>query len=309
MPQGTVSWFDTTKGFGFVAPDDGGPDVFVHASQVGDGQLDQGQRVEFEVRQGDRGPQAEHVVALADDRPAPPEAERRQGAVAWFDADKGFGFVTPDDGTADVFVHVPSLPFDGPLEEGERVEFEVRQGDRGPQAHRVKLLDVVPEDRPMEGPLVHGTVLMQGTVSWFSEDKGFGFVVPDDLFVHGSAVAGGVLAEGQRVVFEVVQGERGLQAEQVQPVGGAPRRTPDPVRAPAAAPPGAGRTAGTVAWFTTDKGFGFITPDDGSGDVFVHFSALPDDGGPRSLAEGDRVEFEVRVGERGRTAAQVSRTG
>ena len=315
MPQGTVSWFDTTKGFGFVAPDDGGPDVFVHASQVGGAVLDEGQRVEYDVRASDRGPQAEHVRSLgpAPQAPAGPElatGDVVQGTVAWFDAGKGFGFVTPDGGGADVFVHVRALPFDGPLEEGERVELQVRQGDRGPQAESVRLLDQPPA-AGAGGAHVQGAVLMQGTVSWFSEEKGFGFLVPDDLFVHGTAVDGGVLADGQRVVFEVVQGERGPQAEQVRAVGGAaPRRTGD--RGPAAArtpPPASGRTTGSVAWFNAEKGFGFITPDDGGPDVFVHFSALPDDGGYRSLEEGERVELDVRPGERGPTAGDVRRLG
>ena len=64
MPQGTVKWFNAEKGFGFIAQDDGGPDVFVHFSAIqGDGyrSLDENQRVEFEVTQGQRGPQADQV--------------------------------------------------------------------------------------------------------------------------------------------------------------------------------------------------------------------------------------------------------
>jgi CspA family cold shock protein len=64
MAQGTVKWFNSEKGFGFIAPDDGGADVFVHFSAiVADGyrSLDENQRVEFEVTQGQKGPQAENV--------------------------------------------------------------------------------------------------------------------------------------------------------------------------------------------------------------------------------------------------------
>jgi CspA family cold shock protein len=64
MAQGTVKWFNSEKGFGFIAPDDGGADVFVHFSAIqSDGyrSLDENQRVEFEVTQGQKGPQAENV--------------------------------------------------------------------------------------------------------------------------------------------------------------------------------------------------------------------------------------------------------
>ena len=64
MAQGSVKWFNGEKGFGFIAPDGGGPDVFVHYSAIdADGyrSLDENQRVEFDVSQGQKGPQAEHV--------------------------------------------------------------------------------------------------------------------------------------------------------------------------------------------------------------------------------------------------------
>ena len=64
-------------------------------------------------------------------------------------------------------------------------------------------------------------------------------------------------------------------------------------------------TTGTVKWFNADKGFGFIAPEDGSDDVFAHFSGI-NSGGFRSLNEGDKVEFEVQQGDRGLQATNVS---
>jgi CspA family cold shock protein len=67
MAQGTVKWFNAEKGFGFIAQEDGGDDVFVHYSAIqsqGYKSLDENQKVEFDVTQGPKGPQAENVRAL-----------------------------------------------------------------------------------------------------------------------------------------------------------------------------------------------------------------------------------------------------
>ncbi|MFC9294949.1 cold-shock protein [Streptomyces sp. NPDC057011] len=68
MATGTVKWFNSEKGFGFIQQDDGGPDVFVHFSAIattGFKSLDENQKVEYTVTQGPKGPQAEQVVPLS----------------------------------------------------------------------------------------------------------------------------------------------------------------------------------------------------------------------------------------------------
>ncbi len=84
MAEGTVQWFNSEKGFGFVAPDDGRPAIYVHYSNIemaGFRSLDEGQRIEFEIAQGQKGPQAESVRLIgAGVRPPPPVLPR--GPVA-----------------------------------------------------------------------------------------------------------------------------------------------------------------------------------------------------------------------------------
>jgi len=66
------------------------------------------------------------------------------------------------------------------------------------------------------------------------------------------------------------------------------------------------RTTGTVKWFNDAKGFGFITPSDGSKDCFVHYSAIQGNGF-KTLAEGDSVEFDLVTGQKGPAAENVAR--
>ena len=165
--------------------------------------------------------------------------------------------------------------------------------------------------------------MAQGTVKWFNAEKGFGFIEPDDggedVFVHFSAIAddGGYrsLDEGQRVEYTASPGDRGPQADSIQPLGGGGRPQargerghrddPRQVRAPRTPRGGGGGNEGTVRWFNAEKGFGFIEPDEGGDDVFVHFSAIADDGGYRSLDEGQRVEYTASPGQKGLQADSV----
>ena len=139
MPHGIVRWFDAERGFGFLAPDDGSPDVFVHASEiVGDGGskvLREGQAVEFEAGKNDRGPQALRVRVTAEQ--AAGGAVGLLGTVNWYEPTKGYGFASPDGGGADIFVHSSAIVTGGVVSDGQRVAFVVVEGERGPRLAEV----------------------------------------------------------------------------------------------------------------------------------------------------------------------------
>ena len=306
MPRGTVRWFDPERGFGFLAPEDGSDDLFVHASEIvgndGTRSLREAQTVEYELGQGDRGPQAKRVRVTGG--PAAGAAVGQLGTTAWYEPAKGYGFLRPDGGGAELFVHSSAIVTGGVLSEDQRVAFLVGEGERGPQAEHV-----IPLGPQAAAPAAAQPDGADGTVSWFDESKGFGFLTPDsggeDVFVHVRALADGLtgLAEGDRVVFDVVGGDRGPQARNVSRAGAAAVRKAAP-RTPAGSRPAARPGEGVVARYDADKGFGFITPDAGGDDLFVHVSVVA---GADPLVRGERVRFTIRQSDRGPQADRVER--
>jgi CspA family cold shock protein len=166
----------------------------------------------------------------------------------------------------------------------------------------------------------------RGVVKFFNAQKGFGFIVRDDggedVFVHISAVeqAGLTgLAEGQPLEFTLVDRNGRISATDLK-IEGEPLPVTD--RGPPREREGGGggfgggggdrggpqrqltgeKASGTVKFFNAMKGFGFISRDDGQPDAFVHISAV-ERAGMVSLNEGDRLEFELEVDRRGKTAA------
>jgi CspA family cold shock protein len=155
----SVKWFNPTKGFGFVQLADGDSDAFLHISVVerfGERTLPNGATVMCQVTEGQRGLQVAEIYSIdlstATDEPpsparhAPPQAHGPattvEGMVKFFDAQKGFGFVTPDDGSRDVFVSARVLEHAGiaALQPRQRVRIDARMGDRGPLATSIELL-------------------------------------------------------------------------------------------------------------------------------------------------------------------------
>jgi cold shock CspA family protein len=152
MATGTVKWFNAEKGFGFIARDEGGDDLFVHRSVIGLEPLGEGDRVDFVEGMGPKGPSAVQVTVL-ESNPNPPSrtsAPRAAvdvsnlpvatGTVDRFDEIRGFGFIRPTSGgDGDVFFHQSSVNGVRPRV-GDEVEYRLGEGPKGPRAEAVKVL-------------------------------------------------------------------------------------------------------------------------------------------------------------------------
>src|SRR5690242_12491773 len=171
--EATVKWFNGEKGYGFVALNDGSGDVFLHVNTLqaaGYQTVSPGATLRIRVGQGQKGRQVDQVVSVDEStatatqprRPGggggfqqrPPrsfDGPRRQvdlssavdmtGTVKWYNPDKGFGFITPQNGGKDVFIHATVLERAGlgPLQEGQTVRMGVVQGQKGPEAGSINL--------------------------------------------------------------------------------------------------------------------------------------------------------------------------
>ena len=167
--RATVKWFNATKGFGFVTLEDGS-DAFCHASALASlpsAELPQGATVYCDVANGQRGMQVTNVhsvdLSTAESQPsrgggfgggggmggARPQRGPREssgpmgdGHVKFFNEQKGFGFVVPESGGADVYVHASALRRSGvpTLMPEQRVRFSTRQGMKGVEVDRIELI-------------------------------------------------------------------------------------------------------------------------------------------------------------------------
>jgi cold shock protein len=158
------------------------------------------------------------------------------GVIKWFDASKGFGFIVPDNGMADVLLHVTCLRRDGfqTAHEGARIVVEAVQRPKGLQAFRVLSMDESTAVHPaqMPAPRTHVTVtptsgLERAIVKWFNRLRGFGFLTlgegTPDIFVHMETLRRYGITElrpGQTVLVRFGPGAKGMMASEVRPDGG-----------------------------------------------------------------------------------------
>jgi len=146
----TVKWFNLTKGFGFVQPSDGSADAFLHISVVeraGHRSLPEGATIICDLSAGQKGPQVAEVHSV-ESMPAAPAYENRgdgtelEGTVKFYNAEKGFGFIVPDNGGKDVFISARVLERAGmhTLGPDQRVRVMARTGQKGPMADSIEII-------------------------------------------------------------------------------------------------------------------------------------------------------------------------
>ena len=169
MSDGVVKFFNPAKGFGFISRNDGGGDIFVHISALHDSGLDElgeNDEVSFEIER-DRRSGKESAVSLRllargvpsrggarrDDRGPPRQAQggsgdgartpagAGRGVVKWFNPSKGFGFIQPSDGGADIFVHISAVERAGlgSLNDGEELAYDLEADRRSGKMAAINL--------------------------------------------------------------------------------------------------------------------------------------------------------------------------
>ena len=179
---------------------------------------------------------------------------------------------------------------------------------------------------PMQGGAsAGGGPAVDAIVKWFNAEKGFGFAeIADgsgDAFLHVKAVQAlgrETIPPGAKLSVQVGQGQKGRQITKVLSIISEGDGAPPPARSPA--PPASSHSshapdsstatemAGTVKWFSTAKGMGFVEVDGGGKDVFVHISVV-ERAGLAGLAEGQRITMRVVDTQKGRQAVSLSAAG
>jgi cold shock protein len=205
------------------------------------------------------------------------EGEQVKAVVKWFNGVKGFGFVAPADGSADAFLHVSVLNRAGmqQIAEGTELSVKIAQGAKGPQVTTIlEVLGAAPVPAG-GGRNDRGGERQRG--GYGDRDRGG----------YGDRDRGGFGGDRQRGGY----GDRDRGG--FGGGGGRPAPTGPEVE-----------MSGTVKWFKPEKGFGFVAPDDGDKDIFVHKNILRD-AGLNDLQPGQRVRMKVQTASKGREATWV----
>lgn len=233
--EATVKWYDPDRGFGFVQRQDGASDALLPAAIVGEAghqTLPEGARVVVDIVEGRKGHQVTVLHSVDVSTANPPRQAGRGGDRGGdrFGSDRGFqrGGARFGDrggdrgGAARSFGNDRGFQRSG--DRDERPRGENRFGNAGPHGGDNRFQQDDRQARPRRGDVANGpTTNSDGTVKWFNEAKGFGFVAPEDggkdIFIHVRALErSGVrgLAEGQKVRMTIHKGEKGPEVFSIE---------------------------------------------------------------------------------------------
>lgn len=292
---GLCKVWNVEKGYGFFECSDGGEDIFMHQSAVTIAEsrfraILPGTKLSVTFNLRDGKPTCTNIcgengtplpgfesklIATQMISRASGEPGSKLGKCKWFNAEKGFGFIVPDDGTEDVFVNIKDIENNQPLQQDDPVQYcMAKQADNRDRATKVKSLKVQqqpffqPQQQPMHAPYnPYGQAVppfyspygvpppavsapagpsgtQQGSVKWYNEDRGFGFIVPangsTEVYFRGNAIQGGAtLTEGDPVDYEEKKADGKVWAASVVSVKNRKRKNPgegyggyDPNQAP-----------------------------------------------------------------------------
>ncbi len=225
-----------------------------------------------------------------------------KAAVKWFNVAKGFGFVAPEDGQGDAFLHISVLNRAGLQQIGDGAELScmIAPGNKGRQITRI--LEVISEGSGNsggeQGSGYGGGRNDQSSGYGGRNDHSSGYGGRND---HSSGYGGRDSYSGGERGGGYSGGGRGGYANDSHSSGGYGKNRP-PAEGPEV------EVNGTVKWFKPDKGFGFVAADDGDKDIFVHKSLLRR-ANINDLESGQRVRVRATTAAKGREATWIALAG
>jgi len=238
------------------------------------------------------------------------EGTEAEATVKWFNGTKGFGFVELSDGTRDAFLHMQAVRNAGyeSLDPGTKLRVKVAEGQKGPQVTEVMSVDT--STAQPQAPRAPGGFGDRGGFGGGGGDRGYGGGGGGGGGGYGGdrGGGGGGYGGGDRGYGGGGGGDRGYGG------GGGFGRGPSQYGG-AGGGAGGGRPydpseegaemGGTVKWYDPAKGFGFVVPDEGGQDLFVHRSALAR-AGLHELHDGQRVTIKVVTGRKGPEVGSIA---